>query len=174
MKKIVLVVLTSVLLFSCGEDKKKKTDESSRQEAEVKDNYSIVFQGIYEKDDEVSIQYKKKGGYMDYEHPIKYKIIGNPSIQSFVINFPSGDSLANLQFYLSTNKEQKEVKLKCITILNNDTEVFKGDNFLYLRYFNGNAGVMMDEVKQTLTLNFEGQFPPGFTGNDQLEEILTR
>ena len=170
MKKIILLVFSSVLLFSCG-DKKKDSSETSAEPL-VKDNYSITFQAVYEKNDELLLQYKKQGGFMDYDHPIKYKITGQPSIQSFSIAIPSGDALENFQFHISTNKEQKNVKLKCITIVNNGKQVCIGDNFEYLKFLNGNAGVIMDEVNQRFNLDFSGQFPPGFTGNEQLEAIL--
>ena len=171
MKKIFFVLVSSVLLFSCGDKKKDATDAPS--EVTVKDNYSIIFQGVFEKDDEVVVQYKK-GGYIDYDHPVKSKVIGQPTIQSVMVNIPSGDVLENFQFFLSTNKEQKFVKLKCITITNNGKQVFIGDNFEYLKFFNGNAGIEMDEVNQRLNLNFSGQFPPGFTGNEQLESALLK
>jgi hypothetical protein len=169
MKKIFFVLVSSVLLFSCGRNKKDATDTLS--EVAVKDNYSIIFQGVFEKDDEVVVQYKK-GGYMDYDHPVKSKIIGQPTIQSVVVNLPSGDVLENFQFFLSTNKEQKFVKLKCITITNNGKQVFIGDNLEYLKYFASNSGIIMDEINQRYNLDFSGQFPPGFTGNEQLEAIL--
>lgn len=174
MKKLVLLFLGGILLASCGDKKKETTETAVDQEVVVKDNYSIVFLAIYEKDDELSLQFKKDDGFMDYDHPIKYKIKGQPTIQRFSIEIPSGVALANFQFYLSTNKEQKNVQLKAIIVSNNGKEVFNGDNFEYLKYFNGNAGVIMDEKNQRFNLNFDGKFPPGFTGNEQLESMLVK
>lgn len=171
MKKIALIFLGGIILLSCGREKKNESSNVSSEQQVEKANYSITFQGLYEKDDELLVQYKK-GGYMDYDHSIKYKITGQPTIQIFSVNIPSGDVLENFQFFLSTNKEQKFVKLKCITITNNGKQVFIGDNLAYLKYFNSNAGIVMDEINQRYNLDFSGQFPPGFTGNDYLESIL--
>ena len=169
MKKLALLFLSISVLSSCGGDKKKGGEENTPV---VKDNFSIVFQGTYEKDDEINLQYKKEGGYMDYDHPLLYKVTGQPNPQQFTIDLPEGLALENIQFYLSTNKEQKTVQLKNVSIMNNGKKVLDGDNFAYMKFFAGNPGVIMDEKNQRFNLNFEGKFPPGFTGNQELEALL--
>lgn len=171
MKKLALLLVT-VMFVSCGGDKGKGS-ESVEKPNQNTDEFTVAFQGIYEKDDEIHVQIKKDG-YFDYENPIKQKVTGQALIQRITIDVPQGVSVQNIQFYLSTNKEQKKVQLKSVSILNNGKEVFNGDNFNYLQYFNGNPGVIMDEQTQMFNLDFSGQFPPGFTGNEKLEQHLAK
>lgn len=173
MKKIALLFLSSVLLLSCGSDKKKESTEIATEQAAAKDNFSVVLQAIYEKDDNISLIYKK-GGFWDYDHPITHKVTGQPTIQKFSINIPEGEIVENVQITLSTNKEQKNVTVKSVSIFNNNKEVFNGDDLSYVKFFNSNSGLIWDEKNLRNDLNFDGQYPPGFVGTEELESLLIK
>lgn len=169
MKSVVLFLFGVILFSSCGSDKKShgETDKAAEQA-----NFSIVFQGLYEKDDEIIVQYKIKDGYLDYDNPIKLKVDGQPNMQQMIVTIPQGQHLANFQCFVSTNKEQKSIQLKNISIQNNGKDVFNGDNHSYMSYFDGNPGLIFDEITKEFTLDFSGKYPPGYTGNDALENKL--
>ena len=173
MKKLVLLVLVAFVTISCGEDKKKESSAVS-EKVEVNNKYSIVFQAIYESDDEFVLQYKPLDGYMEYDRPIKQKLMGKPGIQSFTIQIPDGIALANFQFFISSNKDQKLVEIKNISILNNDKEVYNSGEFLFSKDFDANVGVTYNEEKQLTSLDYSGKYPPGFSGNEQLEANLDK
>jgi len=173
MKKLVFLVLVAFAMISCGGDKKKKSSEIP-EETNVKNDYLIVFQAIYESNDEFVLQYKPADGYMEYDRPITQEITGKSGIQRFTIKIPEGIALSNFQFFISSNKDQKLVEIKNISILNNDKEVYNSGEFLFSKDFDPNVGVTYDEEKQQTKLIYGGQYPPGYSGNEQLEANLDK
>ena len=172
MKRLIVLFLTSAILVSCGKDKKNDV-ENNEEAVALKDNFSVVLEAVYEKDDSLSVVYKK-GGYWDYDHPVPFKVIGQPNPQKLTILIPEGDKLENVQITLSTNKEQKTTALKSVAIFNNQKEVFNGANMSYIKYFDSNSGLIWDEKNMRNNLNFDGQYPPGIAGNQNLEAALAR
>jgi hypothetical protein len=170
MKKIVLLVL-SIALFSCGGDKKK--EEVAEASVAAINKYDVIIDGIYEKDDSIAVIYKT-GGYFQYEKPISQLIKASKDIQRITINIPEGVAAENFQVTFSTNKEQKMLTIKNISIKNNNAEVFNGDNLKYVPYFNVNPGFTWNQDGLNYRLNFGGEYPPGQTGNEKLEGILTK
>ncbi len=173
MKKIILLVLAVGLLTSCGGDKKKEATKSSIEEQVVKDNYSIVFEAIYEKDDELSMIFKKVG-YWDYVHTTTFKVKGQPTMQKLTFEMPKGLSIENAQIDLSSNKEQKTVTIRGINVINNGKEVINGANMEFVKYFNTGTGLTWDAKKLRYNLIFGGEYPPRIVGNDVLESILVK
>lgn len=171
MKKSILLVFITLFLVSCGG--KKKEDTTDAQVPDKLDKYSLIMDVIYEKDDSLAIVYKT-GGYFQYEKPVSYAVKGSPELQRVVVDMPSGISVENFQITFSTNKEQKNLTIKNISIKNDNVEVFNGDNLTYGTYFNPNPGFTWNQAGLNYKLNFDGQFPPGQTGNEQLEAILTK
>jgi hypothetical protein len=173
MRKAVLFILFSIILTSCGGDKKKESvDELSTESVNSKDNYSIIFEGIYEKNDEISMVFKK-GGNWDYDHPTTFKIVGQPTMQKLIFDLPYELSIDNVQIDLSSNHEQKTLTLKGVYVLNNGKEVINGSNMAFIKYFNTGGGLDWDFKKLRYNLIFGGQYPPRMCGNDVLESILT-
>lgn len=168
MKKIFGLFIIA-LSISCGGEKKEDVVPTE----EKIDKFSISFVATYPKDDSLSLVYKKNG-FWDYDHPIAYKVKGQEASQKFTIDIPNGDYLENFQVTISTNKEQKEVKIDDVSIIYNDKLFFDGSNLKHISYFNSNSGLKWNDVKKTLELNFDGEFPPGFAGNEQLEALLTK
>lgn len=169
MKKLIVLFLGVLSLTSCGGDKKKEAE----QVVEIKDNYSIFFESIYEKDDELILVFKKNG-YWDYENQTKHKITGQPNLQIVQVNFPAGLSAENVQIDLSSNKEQKTLTLKGVRILNNGKEVLNGSNMEFIKFFNTGTGLTWDDKNLRYNLLFDQPYPPRMVGNDALESILKK
>lgn len=170
MKKILLLAI-SITLFSCGGDKKKET--VSEETPVATNKYDVVIDGIYEKDDSIAVIYKTDG-YFQYEKAISQLIKGSKNIQRITVNIPEGVAAENFQVTFSTNKEQKMLTIKNISIRNGNAEVFNGDNLAYVPYFNANSGFTWNQEGLNYKLNFDGQYPPGQTGNEKLEAILVK
>lgn len=164
MKKIILLFTIVLVSVSCGREKKNL-------EVQANDNFSIVLEAVYQLDDSLSVVVKKDG-YWDYENPLPIKIKGQDLIQKIVINIPENVYLENFQITLSTNKEQKHLDLKSVSVLNNDKVMLEGSALKYVPYFNTNPGVKWDEKMMRNDLSHDWEYPPGFTGNEQLESIL--
>lgn len=173
MKKLTLLFLGIILVFSsCGRDKKNDQNSSDENVAE-KDNFSIVMDAIYEKDDELVLVFKKNG-YWDYDHPIKFSVKGQPNSQMLNLQFPLGRRYDNVQIDVSTNKEQKVLKLTNISILNNGKIVVDGQNMGFLQYFNFGTAFTWDDKQLRYNLLFDQKFPPRIVGSDKLETILIK
>jgi len=173
MKKLIVLFLGGALLLSsCGKDKKNDSDVPD-EEVVAKDNFSIVLNAIYEKDDELSFVYKKNG-YWDYDHPTKYAVKGQPNSQMLNVPFPLGEKCDNIQVDVSTNKEQKVLKLTDISILNNGKEIVNGRNMAFIKYFNFGTAFTWDEKNLRYNLLFDQEYPPRIVGSDALEAILAK
>lgn len=172
MKKILFTVLSTLILISCGKEKSEETvNEVVEAEVQKLDKFSVVLEGVYQKDDSLSLVYKKDG-YVDYDHPVALKVKGQELSQKFVFDIPQGVYLENFQVTLSTNKEQKDIQLNSIEVYYNDSLIFDGKAMVYVPYFNANEGLKWIEEKKSLELFFEGTYPPGISGNDKFEESL--
>lgn len=169
MKKIILLLISVLTLVSCGKEKKEELPTT----AEEKDNFSIALEVIYPKNDSIVLVYKKNG-YWDYDHPISLKVTGQELAQKLRIDIPEGDYLENFQLTISTNKEQKEIKYQDVSVLYNDKLMFDGSNQKHSGYFNANSGIKWNDINKSLELNFDGEYPPGFSGNEQLEAVLNQ
>lgn len=172
MKKILFTVLSTLILISCGKEKSEETvNEVVEAEVQKLDKFSVVLEGVYQKDDSLSLVYKKDG-YVDYDHPVALKVKGQELSQKFVFDIPQGVYLENFQVTLSTNKEQKEIQINSVEVYYNDGLYYDGKALAYVPFFNANDGLKWVEEKKSLELNFNGQFPPGMSGNEKFEQVL--
>jgi len=172
MKRTLFLVLSTLLLISCGKEKSESTtNENVAAEAKKIDKFSIVFEGVYKKDDSLSLVYKKNG-YWDYDHPIAYKVKGQETVQKFTIDIPEGNYLENYQVTLSTNKEQKEIQLNSMEVLFNGSLFYDGKMLAYVPFFNANEGLKWNDLNKSYELSFGGKYPPGLSGNEKFEEVL--
>lgn len=168
MKKIILL-LSVVVLSSCGGDKSKERGEV--EEVIAKDKYAVILNALYEKDDELVFTYKK-GGYWDYDHPVKFPVKGQPGMQQITVDVPEGGSFENVQIDLSTNKEQKVLTLTGLSISHNDKIVIDGKNMGFVPFFNTGTGLKWDEKNMRYDLIFGLEYPPRIVGNEKTEQIL--
>jgi|SRR5690606_20646394 len=174
MKKLILVFLTSLVIFSCGKEKNTdaETTLESTPEVEVKKTeFSIILDAIYEKNDSVILQvYDANGnGYLDKD--VAVAVVGSPLAQRIELKSPSGLDIYNMALVFSTNKEQDSFTLKSITMLKDGVEMIKPDNFLY--FFANNDQMVMDVNTGVHKLKHEDKgYHPAFVGNDQMKAIL--
>lgn len=170
MKKLFLLFLATAALVSCGRDKEANKEESKKEVAVEKDQYSVVLEGIYEKDDVLKVVYKLDG-YWKEDGPIEFKVTGNPLAQKLDIKIPAGVTMQNVKLTLSTNKEQKTLKINSINILNKGIYALQ-DGTMYGNYFDANEGLTWNEKEAKLILSHDKTYPPGIGGNAKLEELL--
>jgi hypothetical protein len=167
MKKSILLLISVLTLVSCGKEKKEEVVSLE------KDNYSVFFDAIYEKDDEISMIFKIDG-FWDYDHPKTFKIQGNTAMQNLTFELPKGLAVENVQIDLSSNIEQKTLTLKGVSISNNEKIIISGSEMGFVQYFNTGTGLDWDYVKLRYNLIFGGEFPPRMVGNELLESMLVK
>ena len=167
MKKIFFGLLTSLVLISCGKEKK----ETIQMPEEV-NNYSVNISAVYPEDDSLSVVYKFDT-YFQYEKAVSLKIKGSSELQNLSIEMPKGVAIENIQLTVSTNKNQKKLNFQNIQITNEGKEVFNVLNQSITDYFDFNPGIVL-EVDRSCSINFKGEYPPGLTGNQNLEMKLVK
>jgi uncharacterized protein YcfL len=169
MKKIVLLFIGSILLFSCGGDKKKQVTE----EVVVKDNYSVEIEGIYEKDDSITVHYQINNYYM-YDNPVNQVVKGSPMPQKINISIPEGVAIENVKLVVSSNKEQAFLDIKNIVIKNNKKIIEGYDKLNYSEYFATDDKFSWDDKNSRFILDHTGENPPTMVGKETLLSLLVK
>ncbi len=166
MKKIVLFVLVSLCLISCGDEKKQE----AVKESVVENKYSVIIDAVYEKNDSLLFIYEKDGALL-FDKVKGLSVKGSPLSQQIVFNFPDGEKVDNIGITMSFNKEQKNLVVKSITIKNGDkTIISQNDN--YLTYFQAGDGFSWDAVNSMYILDHTKKYPPSFMGSEELKAML--
>lgn len=171
MKKIFLLLVVAISLYSCGGDKKKENTEEA--EAVVADKYNLVLDAIYEKDDSVVVFYQKDK-FFQYEKPTSLKIKGSPLMQRLTINLPEGIAIENLSITSSTNKTQDFITIKGISVLNDKTVIFDGSNGKYSEIFLTDPSFSWDLKNSRYNLNHRNEYPPSILGSEKLSDLLIK
>lgn len=169
MKKLVLLLMTTILV-SCGGDKKKEAIENKEV---LKDKYSVGLEAIYEKNDSIVVFYQIDN-YFQYEKPTSLKIIGSPLMQKLSVTLPSGVAVENIKITASTNKEQSNLTIKNISIKNNNEIVENGDNGKHSDYFLTDETFSWDVKNSRYNLDHTKKYPPSLVGNDKLLSLLIK
>lgn len=167
MKKILLVTLVTLLMFSCGGKKEKEVENDV-----VVDNYSIAIDAVYEKNDSLLFIYAQ-GGSLKFEKVKGMAVKGSPLVQRLVFNFPAGDKVENVGVTMSQNKDQKTLVVKAITIKNNNKEII-GTKDNYLTYFQADEGFSWDVKETRYNLNHDKKYPPSLMGSEVLKDALSK
>ena len=174
MKKIVLLVLASISLVSCGGDKKKKAnDATADQEVVAKGNFSVDINGIYKKDDTIIFYYTQNGFECTDERAIKQAVVGSDLAQHIIFKLPAEVILENFRINLSNNSGQETVILNAFTIKRNDKS-FDIQQVEFSKYLNFNENVSWDDtLKGFKFLSSKDGYIPRVLGNQELESKLT-
>lgn len=168
MKKIVLIFVSSLFLISCGGDKKKEVNLVDKKA----DNYALILDVIYEKDDSLSVVYKKDNYYV-YDNPTSIYVKGSASIQRITIDLPQAEKIENIAMMASSNKEQESMVIKAISVKKgNEFIVSDKDNFT--TFFQFDESFSWDEKSGKYILNHNNKNQPGISGSDSLEVLLTK
>ena len=169
MKKLLLLIISVVTLVSCGRDKSEKTEQ---EVVETKvDKFYLEIEGTFEKNDSLVVFYQKDN-YFKYEEPISTMIQGSPQPQKLKIAMPEGVAAENFSITISTNKEQSNVTITNISVLNNDVVVVDGREYKFSEYFLTDSSFTWDNEKSNFKLNHDNKYPPGLTGSEKLLAIL--
>jgi hypothetical protein len=166
MKKYI-ILFSTLLLVSCGKDKK----ENIEIEKKSIDKYSLVIEGVYEKDDSLVVFYQINN-YIQYEKPISKKIIGSNLPQRLKLDIPEGITAENFSVTLSTNKSQENITITNMSLENNGKTILDGSNYKFSEYFLTDASFEWDKERANYKLIHTNQYPPGMVGSEKLISIL--
>ena len=173
MKKLILAFLIGLLLISCGKDKKKEIEATQQQTAFVSDKYSVIIDGIYEKDDTISVVYQKNDYYL-YDKPLIQVVKGSASAQRLTFLVPEGDAIENVSICLSKNKSQDYITIKNVSIKNANEVILDGSNNNFSNYLATDTSFTWDVKNSRYILNHSNKYPPSIVGNDKLQSLLVK
>ena len=171
MKKIILGIVVTLTIVSCGkENKNDKQSETISTEEVKKDEYVVLLDAIYEKNDSVTLYvYDEIGnGYLD--KTVKVPVVGSPLNQVVKIDFPKDVDIYNIAIGFSTNKSQESFTLKSITLLKNEKEIITAKDYLY--FFANNDQMVLNLETGKHQLKHEQVYQPAFGGNEQMKALL--
>ncbi|RTY88276.1 hypothetical protein EKM02_10585 [Flavobacterium sp. RSP49] len=174
MKKVVLLFLSSIVLLSCGGDKKKENVETTNEEViSDKGNFSVVMDAVYKKNDSIVFYYTQNGFECTNEQAIKQAITGSDSIQNITIQLPGNVILENFRINLSNNPDQETVLLSKFRIKRNEN-IFDIQQVDFSKYLNFNENVSWDDtLKGFKFISVKDSYTPRVLGNQGLESKLT-
>jgi hypothetical protein len=175
MKRLGLIFFSSMLMFSCGKDKKEESIDPKKVDVKAS-GVSVTIEGIYEKDDSLSVVFKQNGFYA-YNKAVPFKVKGSPLMQELTINLPAEEIVDNIAMMASSNKDQKYLTLKSIAVKYGDNDVVKNtDNFT--TYFQFDECFKFDFTPDGKIMRYAmdhtKKFQPGMAGSDQLEALLAK
>jgi hypothetical protein len=174
MKKVVLLFLSSIVLSSCGGDKKKENiGASNEQDISNKASFSVVMDCVYKKNDSIVFYYTQNGFECTNEQAIKQAIIGSDMIQSITMKLPSNVVLENFRINLSSNPNQESVLLSRFRLIRKD-KFFDIEQVDFSKYLNFNENVSWDDtVKGFKFITVDDSYIPRILGSQGLESKLT-
>lgn len=173
MKKLILVFLTALTLFSCGKEKndsENNTQEQNVEIAEPKKEITVILDAIYEKNDTVKLYVYDKNDNVRLDKEVKAAVVGSPMNQRIELKLPQDVEAYNIAIGFSSNKSQEYFTLKSITMIINEKEVISPIN--YLSYFANNDQMILNTETGKHELKHEKDYPPAFGGNEQMKDIL--
>ncbi len=169
MKRIILLSIFSLVLFSCGKEK-KQVDENEVS----KSDFVVNLDAIYEKNDSTYLNIYDKNGVDLLQSRVYVNVKGSPLVQQVSYKIKKGLEFSNICFSLSTSKEQKTIQIKGISILNNGKILIGGPGEKTDRFFANGDQLVMDLKTGIHQLLHEKPYAPGLAGNDILKSIIEK
>lgn len=135
------LLLGALILFftlnSCKNDVVKEEQTSS------KDNFSVVIEGVFEKNDKLQVFYLLDGKEWSEENSVSQAIYASKDMQKIELDFPKNVKIKNVRVDLGFNPTQSYVTIKNISVKYKD-EIIDGDLEGYILYFTPNEFVTWD------------------------------
>lgn len=168
MKKIVLLLLISLVFLSCGKEKKDDVEKT------VKSDFVVYLDAVYEKNDSTYLNIYDRNSKDMLSSRVYVNVKGSPLVQRVIYKIPTGLEFSNICFSLSTNKEQKTLQIKAISILNNGKAIIGGNGEKTDRLFANGDQLVMNLKTGIHELKHDKDYCPGLAGNEMLKAIIEK
>lgn len=147
-------------------------NQKSENQATSQDNFSVILEGIFAKNDRIQIFYLTKDKDWNDENSVITPVYASSEMQKIQIDFPEKIVPKNIRVDVSENEYQSNITLKNISVLyKNDT--ISGDNDNFKIYFYPNEFITWDPVYFGYKLSkINNGYDPYFMGNDVLIDKL--
>lgn len=163
-KFIISVLICGLLFSSCKEEKVVKQ----------KKNFSVVIEGIFEKNDKIQVFYLIAGDVWKDSNSVSRPVYASKEMQKIVVDFSEKVVPENIRVDLGFNSTQSNVTIKNISVKYN-SKIIDGDLEKYTKYFYPNEFVTWDPNYFGYKLNvIDGKYDPFLMGNDELAIQLVK
>jgi hypothetical protein len=171
MRKVSFLVLVSILLVSCGGDKKKEAVVD--QKAVVMHNFSVAIEGTYKENDTLTLYYTQEGAECTDDQAIKKVVVGSDVNQIISIELPFDVNMDNFRLNLSANDKQQTVILNAIKLKSNK-KTLTIPQIDFSKYLNFNSNVSWDDSQKGFKfISTDDGYIPRVLANIELESKLT-
>lgn len=165
MRNLTLLVLSAFLILqSCGDDKKPRSKNESTPTASspIQDNVlKFEINGDFTDSDNVVIYWKPKGvEWFEEKYTIQGGTNGYPGNQTIKFIFPNDAAPVDLRFDISSNSNQKGIKVNFIKIEKGNKEYYVFGDELD-SFFTFNEFITYDKNSKKLTFkSVNGSYDP--------------
>lgn len=179
MKKLILLIITNIfILQSCGEDKKPiKNDNNneSKATAESFTNNSLKFEinaDFPESESPIIFWRTKDIGWFEEKNTVSGGTNGFDGNQTISFILPNDVTPTDFRFDISSNPQQKDIKVNFIKVKKGDKEFYVFGDELD-KYFTFNEFVSYDKANKKLSFkSIDGNYDPFLNTTDKyLEEF---
>lgn len=166
--KTKLKIISIILLMSLGACK----NVENKEELFIKDNVSIVVEGVFTKNDKLQFFYLVEGKEWNEENSVSQNIYASNEMQKIELDIPKEVIPINLRVDIGFNSTQSMATIKNISVKYKN-ETINGDFGNFTDYFYPNEFISWDENYFGYKLNVvNGKYDPFFLGNDLLIDTL--
>lgn len=149
-----------------------KSDVTKPENPSLKDNFSVVIEGVFEKNDKLQVFYLLDKQEWSEENSVSQAIYASKDMQKIELDFPKNIKLKNVRVDLGFNPTQSYVTIKNISLKYKD-EVIDGDLENYILYFTPNEFVTWDPNYFGYKLSIiNEQYDPFMLGNELFMDKL--
>ena len=169
MKKILLLCTICLVLFSCGKEKKTEAEKEV-----AKTDFVVYLDAIYQKNDSTFLSLYDNNGNDIMAMRVFTNVKGSPLVQRVAYKIKTDVDFSNICFSLSTNKEQGEIQIKGITVMNKDKTIIgaPGDHWDY--YFANNDQLEMNVKTGIHKIKHDKEYCAGLAGNETLKSLFEK
>ena len=147
-------------------------NEKSEKNIVSKDNFSVIIEGIFAKNDKIQVFYLTAEKDWNDENSVVTPIYASGEMQKLQIDLPQKAIPTNIRVDVGENQFQSNITLKNISVLyKNDT--INGDMEDFKMLFSPNEFITWDPVYFGYKLSkINNSYDPYFIGNDLLIDKL--
>lgn len=167
MKKIFFIGALCFVLFSCGKEKKNEVEKVT-----PKNEFVVYLDAIYKKNDSTFLSLYDTNGNDIMAERVFVNVKGSPSVQRVAYKIKPGADFTNICFSLSTNKEQEDIQINGVTIMNKGVTIIgaPGDHWDY--YFANNDQLEMNIKTGVHKVKHDKPYCAGLAGNETLKTLF--
>lgn len=160
---IVIALISIMLLSGCN-----KSASSEEEKVAGKNNFSVVIEGIFAKNDKIQVFYLLKGDVWKDDNSVSQTVYASNQMQKIEVDFPEKVVPENIRVDLGFNITQENVTIKNISV-KYKSNIINGDFDKFTKYFYPNEFVTWDPNYFGYKLSvINEKYDPFLMGNDQM------